>query len=265
MAISKSVFFKFTVKLPEKGDVQGMKDLLDAYPDDRDTLLSAEKTGSDGGRYSVLGYTTFLCMCGGDWEIRAEPVLQWLLELGVVRDIWVDVALKNHGAFVERLGKDPSLANAKHSVWGYRILEMVPESWQSDLIEAGARIDDVYSAILLNDISRVKAMVQADRTGIFAASDHLGFSVLEVAIIKQRDSLACWLIDQGIPVSVGTKAKIGALELSCCWGCLATLKKMIAGGADPHTQVTGRSLKSYAEGAAVKNQALMDYLESICD
>lgn len=259
MPLSRSRFLEFAVALPEKGDLAGMRRMLDEEPRHRDELLFGARVGGDGGRYSALGYATWLCQFG-EWEERARPIVRWLLDEGAERDVWVDVALRDRAAFRDRLERAPELVDARHPVWQSPILELVPADWRQDLVDAGADVSDPFSAILVGDLERVRALVAEDAESVFRLENGVGFSVLDHAITQRRDELACWLIDRGAPTPPGTPRKLGPLVLSCCWGCVATLAKLAGLGADLTVRVAGRSLLSYAANAAVPSPELVRFL-----
>lgn len=257
--MKKSDFLKFTVTLPEKGDVAGLQRMLAEYPDEHRALLFQSRRGGDGGNYSVLGYTTLLCMSGGRWAELARPVLDWLIEQGVPEDIWVDVARADRQSMQNRLAENPALADAEHPVWGTRLIEYVPVSWRADVIEAGAEVADVFSAILLGDDKRVAAMVDVEPS-LVHATNRVGLTLLEYAIVSGRDALAGELLELGADPDPNP-GKIGPLVLACIWGCTGTLAKLAVGhGANLKRKVAGRSLFLYVLGAPVPSAEVARYL-----
>jgi hypothetical protein len=87
-----------------------------------------------------------------------------------------------------------------------------------------------------------------------------GLSVLDYAIVRRQDDLACWLIERGAPIPRGTARKLGPLVLACCWGCINTLQTIATSGAVLTRKVAQRSLLDYAVNASVPSIDVVRFL-----
>ena len=235
-----------------------MQKMLEELPEYRHELLYDTRTGNDRRRYSAAGYTTWLCRFD-TWRPQVTPIVEWLLRCGVRRNVWIDIALRDRSAFDARLRDDPALAEVRHALRGTRIIEFVPSEWQQPLIEAGTDITDIFSAILVGDLNRARNMITRTPDTLTEAKDD-GLSVLDYAIVRRQDDLACWLIERGAPIPRGTARKLGPLVLACCWGCINTLQTIATSGAVLTRKVAQRSLLDYAVNASVPSVDVVRFL-----
>ena len=246
MALTRATFFRFANRLPEKGDLAGMKRILAKHPEHREELLDGVRAGSDGYSYSAKHYTSWLTQF--EAHASAKPVMDWLLAEGARPDLWVWAHLLDEDRFFAVLEADPSLLSAAHPMWGTPILENVPADWRPRLVAAGLDVDDPFSAILLADDARVLAWVDAHRDQLDTLrKDGTDATILLSAIIAGNDRLACALLDRGADPTLTDVSGHTAILMAVIWGTADTLQRLIDAGIDPHARFFDKGLMDWAE------------------
>lgn len=240
MRLTNARFFRFAVRLPEKGDVAGMQKLLDAHPDHREELLNGVRAGADGYSYGALLYATWLA--DFDEHASAHDVVTWLLEQGAQHTVWTHLHRKDRAAFEAALDADPALVDATHPMWGSPMFENLPDDdWRRMLIARGADVSDVFSAVSLGDLDRARAMIDADPS-LLASPAAGGESLLLHALIAAQDDFALELLDRGADPWFTMENGTTPLVMAVVWGNRRTLARLIAEGADVKARPWNKSL-----------------------
>jgi hypothetical protein len=99
----------FVVSLPEAGNVDEMRQMLQTNPEHERELLFGERDGVAQGRYSVWAYATWLCHFEAHCD-EARRVVRWLLTQGHAPDLWSAIALDDAAGLQRLLHDDPRLA-----------------------------------------------------------------------------------------------------------------------------------------------------------
>ncbi|MEW6278188.1 MAG: ankyrin repeat domain-containing protein [Candidatus Eremiobacterota bacterium] len=194
---SKRTFFRFCVVLPERGDVEGLRSVLEAHPQHADELLHGVRDGPDHGSYSVMAYSTWLCRFDG--RDRTREVVAWLLsEHGFPRDLWAVLALDDMEGLGRLLKRDPELARARHPLFGHLALEIARSTQRGRLLAHGADDGSIFTAVVLGDISRATALLNAKPSLLHACRPDVDrTSLLAHALVWGQDAFACELLDRG--------------------------------------------------------------------
>ncbi len=225
--ISRKDWFRFAVALPEEGDVESMQQILDSTPEHADDLLFGTRPGPDNGNYSAISYSVWLSTLPG--YSHAKDVVRWLLTKGHDYDIWCALALEDEKGFKIALDNNPSLVDAKHSLFDMKIVELAESKFQDILIELGADISSPFTQIAVGIDDKTILKVGVDC--LINIKDHRGSTFLISALTAGRDSLACKLIEAGANVNDPDGDGYTALEMACVHGCTQSGVKLIDMGA----------------------------------
>ncbi|MCO4745243.1 MAG: ankyrin repeat domain-containing protein [Proteobacteria bacterium] len=243
MPLSNATFFRFAVRLPEKGDLRAMSKLLTKYAEHRDELLNGLRKGSDGYTYGALVYASWLA--NFDDHRSARDVAEWLIREGAQPDIWTYIGLEDEPAFLAELDAKADWVHEPHPMWGSPMLEAVPEAWRPHLLSRGAVVSDVFSALVLGDLDRARELIDADPSLLETArKTGDGATVLQHALCNQHDDFALELLDRGAANEPDTTGQTPLL-MAVVWGNERTLAQLIEDGANLSIRPWKKSLVGY--------------------